>query len=91
MSAFSLQLSEGFILERGGLLEGWGRYSNINMVLIVLVCLPTNLLRWQYFCLFRFFLFKHDILCATPQKVGIDEQIGKNPKFMPDAFYRREQ
>ena len=39
----------------------------------------------------QIYLFKHKILRETPQKVGIDEQIGKNPKFMPDAFYRREQ
>ena len=39
----------------------------------------------------QIYLFKHKILRATPQKVGIDEQIGKNPDFTPNAFYHREQ
>ena len=43
------------------------------------------------FLFIQIYLSKHKILRATPQIVGIDEQIGKNPKFMSDAFYRREQ
>ena len=43
---FSLQVSRLLILEKGGGAWGVGRVSNINMVLTVLVCHPTNLLRW---------------------------------------------
>ena len=43
------------------------------------------------FIFIQIYLFKHKILRATPQIVGIDEQIGKNLDFTPNAFYRREQ